>query len=60
MVKSKTTCLKWQFGQIKHGGKKTILGGFFFLLNFLVKKVVISYNVPHIIFDDETLNFMTS
>jgi hypothetical protein len=30
MVKSKTTCLEWHFGQVGHGGKKTIWGGFFY------------------------------
>jgi hypothetical protein len=29
MVKSKSTCPKWHFGQIGHGGKKTIWGFFF-------------------------------
>jgi hypothetical protein len=24
MVKSKSTCLKWHFGQVGHGGKKAI------------------------------------
>ncbi len=38
MVGSKLICPKWHFGQIGHGGKKTIWGGFFFL-EFLVKKV---------------------
>jgi hypothetical protein len=41
MVKSKSTCPKWHFGQVGHRGKKTIMGGFF-LLKFLVKKVGIS------------------
>jgi hypothetical protein len=40
MVKYKMTCLKWHFGQVGHGGKKPYGG--FFLLKFLVKKVVIS------------------
>jgi hypothetical protein len=26
MVRSKTTCLKWHFGQVGCGGKKTIWG----------------------------------
>jgi hypothetical protein len=30
MIGSKTTCLKWHFGQDEHGGKKTIWGFFFF------------------------------
>jgi hypothetical protein len=29
MVGSKSTCPKWHFGQVGHGGKKTIWGGFF-------------------------------
>jgi len=28
MVGSKSTCPKWHFGQVGHGGKKTIGGGF--------------------------------
>jgi len=28
MVKSKSTYPKWQFGQVGHGGKKTIWGVF--------------------------------
>jgi len=40
-------------------GQKNHMGGFL-LLEFLVKKVVISYNVSHTIFDNETLNFTTS
>jgi len=27
-VESKSTCLKWHFGQVRHGGRKTI--GVFF------------------------------
>jgi hypothetical protein len=27
-VRSKSTCLKWHFGQVGHGGKKTIWGVF--------------------------------
>jgi hypothetical protein len=30
MVESKTTCLEWHFGQVGHGGKKTIWGVFFY------------------------------
>ncbi len=30
MVKSKMTYLEWHFGQVRHGGKKTIYMGFFF------------------------------
>jgi hypothetical protein len=40
MVESKSTCPKWHFGQVKHGGKKAIGG--VFLLKFLGKKVKIS------------------
>jgi len=29
MVESKLTCPKWHFGQVGHGGKKTIGGDFF-------------------------------
>jgi len=29
MVESKLTCPKWHFGQVGHGGKKTIWGVFF-------------------------------
>jgi hypothetical protein len=29
MVKSKSTCPKWHFGQVGHGEKKTIWGVFF-------------------------------
>jgi hypothetical protein len=29
MVESKLTCPKWHFGQIRHGGKKTIWEVFF-------------------------------
>jgi hypothetical protein len=29
MVGSKMTCLEWHFGQVGHGGKKTIGGVFF-------------------------------
>ncbi len=29
MVESKMTCLEWHFGQVGHGGKKTIWGVFF-------------------------------
>jgi hypothetical protein len=42
MVKSKLTCPKWHFGQVGHGGKKTI-GGYFIPI-FLVKKIAISCN----------------
>jgi hypothetical protein len=41
MVKSKMTYLEWHFGQVRHGGKKTIYMGFF-LLKFHIKKAVIS------------------
>ncbi len=43
MVGSKSTCPKWHFGQVGHGGKKTIWGFFFTI--FPVKKTRISYNV---------------
>jgi hypothetical protein len=42
MVKSKLICPKWHFGQVGHGGKKTIWG--FVLSKFLVKKVRFSYS----------------
>jgi hypothetical protein len=29
MVRSKSICPKWHFGQVGHGGKKTIGGAFF-------------------------------
>jgi len=29
MVKCKMICLEWHFGQVEHGGKKTIWGVFF-------------------------------
>jgi hypothetical protein len=29
MVESKLTCPKWHFGQVKRGGKKNHMGGFF-------------------------------
>ncbi len=29
MIRSKLICPKWHFGQIGHGGKKTIWGVFF-------------------------------
>jgi hypothetical protein len=29
MVESKSICSKWHFGQVGHGGKKTIPGVFF-------------------------------
>ncbi len=40
MVMSKSTCPKWYFGQVGHGGKNSI--GFYFKLKFLVKKFGIS------------------
>jgi hypothetical protein len=40
-IGSKSTCPKWYFGQIGHGGKENIYGGFV-LLKFLVKKTMIS------------------
>jgi len=43
MVGPKLTCPKWHFGQVGHGGKKTIWR--FFLPKFPVKKVAISCNV---------------
>jgi hypothetical protein len=42
MVKSKTTCLEWHFGEVGHGSKKNIWG--FFLPKFLVKMAMISYS----------------
>ncbi len=36
-VGSKLTCPKWHFGQVRHGGKTTI-GGAFFYQNFWSKK----------------------
>jgi hypothetical protein len=42
IVGSKSTFPKWHFGQVGHGGKKTIWG--VFLPKILVKKVVIFYN----------------
>jgi hypothetical protein len=44
MVKSKLTYPRWHFGQVGHGGKKTIWG--VFLPKFLFKKIKISYNGP--------------
>jgi len=38
MVGSKSICPKWHFGQVGHGGTKTIG------LKFLVKKTKISYS----------------
>jgi hypothetical protein len=29
MVESKSTCPKWHFGQVGHGGRKNHMGGFF-------------------------------
>ncbi len=53
MVGSKLTCPKWHFGQVGHGGKKTIRGEGV-LLKFLVKKVEISYSVWTISFTNWT------
>jgi hypothetical protein len=39
-VGSKTTCPEWYFGQVGHGGTKTIGG--VFLLKFPVRKAMIS------------------
>jgi hypothetical protein len=36
MVKSKTTCLEWHFGQVGHGGNKTMWG--FFLIEIPSQK----------------------
>jgi hypothetical protein len=43
MVRSKSTCPKWHFGQVGHGGKKTIWGFFY------VKKTLISCNVNEVL-----------
>jgi hypothetical protein len=43
MVESKSTCPKWHFGQVGHGGKKTVKG--VLLTKFLVKKMRISCSV---------------
>jgi hypothetical protein len=42
MVKSKSTCPKWHFDQVGHGGKKPY--GEFFWPKFPIKKVGISYS----------------
>jgi hypothetical protein len=43
MVRSKSTCPKWHFGQVGDGGKKTIWGFFY------VKKTLISCNVNEVL-----------
>ncbi len=45
MVRLKTTCPKWHFGQVGHKRKKTIWG--FSLLKLLIKKATISCSVKH-------------
>jgi hypothetical protein len=42
MVGSKLICPKWHFGQVGHGGKKTVWG--IFLPKLSIKKVGISCN----------------
>jgi hypothetical protein len=42
MARSKTTCPKWDFGQVGHGGKKDIWE--FFITKIPNKKIMISYS----------------